>query len=170
MFLLLACMMIVLVWRCSWTKLVTASCHCHCLSSAFLCCGPCVVAFVQSACQRWADVGVVVAVLHGRTFQTTIRYHHYLFSLRLYSSSATFLVALPGQGYSRHKTGAVLPCEPACMWCFRVAFEWRGRVWIMVITEICKAPTLWLKALNKHNTHNAHQGGEWYCNLTKAST
>ena len=31
---------------------------------------------------------------------------------------------------------------------------------ITTIMEICKAPTLRLKALNKHNTHNVHRGGK----------
>ena len=33
--------------------------------------------------------------------------------------------------------------------------------------EICKAPTLQLKVLNKHNTHNVHQDGKCYLQFSK---
>ena len=31
-----------------------------------------------------------------------------------------------------------------------------------IITEVCKAPTHWLKGLNRHNRHNVHRDGECY--------
>ena len=33
---------------------------------------------------------------------------------------------------------------------------------VIIIMEICQAPTLRLRALNKHNTHNVHQDGKCY--------
>ena len=33
---------------------------------------------------------------------------------------------------------------------------------IIIIMQICEAPTLRLKALNKHNTHNVHPDGKRY--------
>ena len=37
-----------------------------------------------------------------------------------------------------------------------------GRNGIIIIMEICKVPTLWLKVLNKHNTHNVYRDGKCY--------
>ena len=36
--------------------------------------------------------------------------------------------------------------------------------------EICKAPTLWLKVLNKYNTHTVHQDGKCYQQFNKNLT
>ena len=36
---------------------------------------------------------------------------------------------------------------------------------VIIIREICKVPTLQLKALNKHNTHYAHQDGKCHQEL-----
>ena len=34
--------------------------------------------------------------------------------------------------------------------------------WRIITMEVCKVPTLQLKALNKHDTHNIHQDGKCY--------
>ena len=38
---------------------------------------------------------------------------------------------------------------------------------VLIIMEICKAPTPRLKALNKHNTHNVHRDGKCYPQFNK---
>ena len=35
-----------------------------------------------------------------------------------------------------------------------LAFDFLAHTNVEIIIEICKVPTLWLKALSKHNTHN----------------
>ena len=38
---------------------------------------------------------------------------------------------------------------------------------LIIIIQICKSPTLWLKTLNKYNTHNVHQDGNCYQHFNK---
>ena len=45
--------------------------------------------------------------------------------------------------------------------------ETRITMTLIIIMEIHKVPTQWLKALNKHNTNNVHQDNECYPQFNK---
>ena len=52
---------------------------------------------------------------------------------------------------------------PSTMWWdWHILTVWLFVILIIILKEICEVPTLWFKALNKHNTHNVPRDGECY--------